>query len=162
MMTYFFDKLKITVSKTDRYRLINYNQSLVLRSRKCKIFNNAKSTIIKLSKKYELAIISDTGFESGKIIRSLLKRHNLQTFFSSMLFSDEIKKSKPNKIIFNLALQKTSSTNLEAVHIGDNEKTDIIGAYNLEIKSILFNSKSKKTKADYIASNWKEIEKIFL
>ena len=81
---------------------------------------------------------------SGELIKIFLDREGLGDLFSFMLFSDQVKSAKPNKIIFNLITDNLHSRKLyfsgiSILHIGDNRNTDYFGAieagiYGLKIE----------------------------
>lgn len=88
---------------------------------------------------YRLAIISDTGMTSGRVLRILLERAGLLRLFSLTLFSDEVGYYKPHPEIFREALRSLRVDPQESVHVGDNPETDIKGAKGMGMKAILFN-----------------------
>lgn len=93
------------------------------------------------------SILSNTGFISGKILRKVLNKLNLDSYFDFQLYSDEVGISKPNPDFFKLMLnqiaviRETDSVNLnQIIHIGDNEIADIKGADSVGIHSLLINA----------------------
>ena len=103
------------------------------------LVQGVEEAIRSLSKSYSLGIISDTGMTPGRVLRPLLAKAGLLRFFSSSLFSDEIGYYKPHPTIFTVALRDLAVLPEEAVHIGDNPKTDVQGAKGVGMKAILFN-----------------------
>ncbi len=122
-----------------------------------------------LSQKYQLAIISDSGFSPGKIMRKLMQNKGIDKYFSTYSFSDETGFAKPHKIAFMAALDALNCTPDNALHIGDIERTDILGAKSIGMKAIRYDGdpdselaaqKPLTSVADYIAKDWNEIERI--
>jgi len=119
-----------------------------------------------LKSKYKLAIVSDTGFSPGKVLRVLLNHYGIFDHFSAFSFSDETGVSKPHKKAFQHVLDQLAYFPNEAIHIGDIEKTDVIGAKGIGMKAILFSGdknsffyKQQKGKsiADAEVGSWDEI-----
>ncbi len=91
-----------------------------------------------LSKTYGLAVICNTGWHSGETVRHLLEEYGLTQYFSHLTFSDEAGIAKPHKQIFEYTLGKLHCSPEEAVHIGDSEYSDIVGAKEAKMGAILF------------------------
>ncbi len=135
-----------------------------------KLVDGVKDALETLSKKYKLAIVSDTGFSPGSVLRELLNINGLLELFSSFSFSNETGIAKPHPNAFLKVLTELDCPPEKAVHIGDIEETDIQGAKNLNMYAIRFignhldflNEDSElHTIADFVASSWSEVlEKI--
>jgi putative hydrolase of the HAD superfamily len=98
-----------------------------------------------------ISILSNTGFISGKTLRKVLKKLNLDSYFDFQLYSDEAGMSKPNPDFFKLmldnvrAIRKTDDVFLDQViHVGDNINADIKGAKSAGIHSLLVNSNNQQ------------------
>ncbi|MGE5481050.1 MAG: HAD family hydrolase [Chloroflexota bacterium] len=120
-----------------------------------------------LSSRYNLALISDTGFSPGEVLTELLEKEGILRFFSALSFSDETGVSKPNPLAYSSALEKMACSPAEALHIGDIEQTDIVGAKSLGMMAIKFTGdpnafveNPEKTKADFTANTWEEVVEI--
>jgi len=89
-------------------------------------------------------ILSNTGFIKGVTLRKVLEQLNIAQYFDFQLYSDEAGLSKPNKAFFQLLLDEIAAIREielnQIIHIGDNIKTDILGAENMSIKSLQVNS----------------------
>ncbi|MCZ8517875.1 MULTISPECIES: HAD family hydrolase [Paenibacillus] len=99
-------------------------------------FAESKETIARLAGQYTLAIISDTGQTSGRMLRRVLERDGLLDYFAVFTFSDEAGASKPNEKAFRLTLERLGVSPEEAVHVGDNETKDTVGALNAGMTTI--------------------------
>ncbi len=130
------------------------------------IIKGVRKSMKKLSKIYQLAIVSDTGFSPGSILRELLYKEEIFDYFSAFSFSDETGVSKPHEKAFSTVLDKLKCKPENALHIGDIEETDIKGAKNIGMKAIKFSGddtshpafkKGGSTIADIELSSWKEI-----
>lgn len=134
-----------------------------------KLLPGVKEALSKLSENYKLAIVSDTGFSPGKVLRVLLENNEIFHFFDAFSFSDETSVSKPHPKAFSTILEQLGCKPEEAIHIGDIEQTDIIGAKKIGMKAIRFDgdptaqlnlNNPKVSEADFLASSWKEIVNI--
>lgn len=101
-----------------------------------------------LSKIYTLGVICNTGWHSSSTVRQLLENSDLVKYFSHLTFSDEAGVAKPHKQIFEYTVKKLGFRTQEAVHIGDSEYSDIVGAKKAKMRAILFSGINKKYKYD--------------
>ena len=130
------------------------------------LLRNVKESLIELNEKYKLAIISDTGFSSGSILKKLLEKEKILEYFDEFSFSDETGVAKPNKKAYFTVLDKLNCEPESALHIGDIERTDIVGAKQIGMKAIRFNGdattmfikdNNEHTIADAKVNSWKDI-----
>ena len=105
-----------------------------------------KEALDVLSLKYKLGVICNTGWHSARIVRQLLEDYDFPKYFSHLTFSDEAGVAKPHKQIFEYTLAKLGFSAEEAVHIGDSEYSDIVGAKQAKMKAILFTGVNDKYK----------------
>ena len=99
-----------------------------------------------------LSILSNTAYAKGHSIKKVLDKLGISQYFTFMLFSDEIRISKPNHVAFSALKDAvmhyrtfTPIETSEIVHIGDNDRAD--GASkSAGIDSIIINSNSKRIK----------------
>ncbi len=84
----------------------------------------------------KVAIITNgsTQRQKDKIINT-----NLDSCFDIVIISDEVGYSKPDKHIFELALNKLDVQPETALFVGDNIEKDIGGCQNANIKGVWFN-----------------------
>ena len=97
-----------------------------------------------------LSILSNTGFIKGSTLRVLLAELKIDSYFDFQLYSDEVGLSKPDINFFNLLISGARSVNQpdefslnNIIHIGDNPLTDIKGAEESGINSLLINSNNR-------------------
>jgi HAD superfamily hydrolase (TIGR01509 family) len=163
ILDFMLQKLNLTVSEEIFENLLKDFQEAILKSPPT-LMENVKIEIEKLSEKYKLAIISDTGFTPGRVLREILQKNNILRHFDVLVFSDEFGKSKPHTDTFLYVSKKLGIKPEDMVHIGDNERTDVGGAISAGMKSILFikdnNSDQTETGANAVMRNWSQIEKI--
>lgn len=118
-----------------------------------------------LAEQYPLAIISDTGYITGKYIREFLTEEDLLSCFKSLIFSDEEPYSKPHRSLFIKTAERLGTAPANTIHTGDLEHTDIAGAVYAGFKSIKFTgtgsiSSLHESKADRIINSYENFEHI--
>lgn len=86
----------------------------------------------------KLILISNTGRTPGRVIRKVLTRYKLLSFFDYLVFSDEVSLSKPNPKIFQHALSALNLNPNECVHIGDILRLDVWGPEHIGMKAALY------------------------
>ncbi len=85
-----------------------------------------------------IALICDTGFSPGRVVRQLLQRVGLLEFLEVQIFSDEIRVPKPHPLAFHSALRGLGVEAKRAVHVGDLRRSDIAGARDVGMISARF------------------------
>lgn len=103
---------------------------------KTNLFPDVHDTLDYLKNKYQLHIITN-GFTEVQFIK--LDNCNLTDYFDLILCTEEVGVNKPNPLVFNTALSRTNAMANESLMIGDNPETDILGAQNCEMHTVLFN-----------------------
>jgi HAD superfamily hydrolase (TIGR01549 family) len=89
---------------------------------------HAAALLERLAGSYRLGLVSDTGLSVGASLRLLLANDGVLRHFRSQSFSDEVGVAKPRAEAFADACSKLAVQPHEAVHVGDMEKTDVVGA----------------------------------
>jgi HAD superfamily hydrolase (TIGR01549 family) len=92
----------------------------------------------RLSERYRLGIISDTGLTPGRVLRQVLDRDGLLRHFRVLTFSDETGATKPLPQQFLRTLEILETSPEKAAHVGDLPETDLAGAQGAGMRSILF------------------------
>ena len=86
---------------------------------------------------YKIGLISNTGRSPGSALRQLLDSYGVLKFFDAMVFSNEVKRRKPDRTIFDRAAYLLGAENDAVVHVGDNPEADYWGAKNAGMHAIL-------------------------
>ena len=104
------------------------------------LFDGAIPLLSLLKKKYRLHIITN-GFQ----VIQHRKIHNsgLSPFFDQIFTAEAVGHKKPHPIIFEYALEKTSTLPSHSIMIGDNLEADIQGALDIGMQAIHFNSNNE-------------------
>lgn len=111
---------------------------------KTNLFDGAIELLDYLDAKYTLSIITN-GFEETQHLK--LKHSNIGKYFTHMLSSEKFGVAKPDPKIFNHLLGLNNAANTDAIMIGDNFDTDIMGAKAAQIDHVFFNP--EKTTHSY-------------
>ncbi len=121
----------------------------------------------KLARQCSLALISDTAFSPGTVLRTLMNSVGIDGYFSAFVFSDETGVAKPHPHAFETALERLGAVPASAAHIGDIERTDVLGAKNAGMQAVLYRGDSAPHKyaetdtlADAVMHHWDEIDQI--
>ncbi|RZL14850.1 MAG: HAD family hydrolase, partial [Pedobacter sp.] len=64
---------------------------------------------------------------------------NLNPYFENVIISEDVGVNKPDKRIFEYALEKANAGKHESIMIGDSLEADVRGALDFGIKAIYFN-----------------------
>ncbi len=86
---------------------------------------------------FKLAIISNA--TCGHLVRRALSTRHLLSYFDQVVISAEVGRCKPDPVIFHTALNAMGLIPRECVMVGDLLHTDVQGAKNTGILSILVN-----------------------
>ena len=120
-----------------------------------------------LKERGPLAIISDTAFSPGSVLKQLMERDGIAGYFDHFIFSDETGVAKPHPDAFLKALDGIGGSPERGVHIGDIERTDIVGAKGVGMTAVLYRTPDRQHKyaeeesvADHVLEKWEEIERI--
>lgn len=111
------------------------------------LFPHSHETLTYLQNKYTLHLISNGFKESTEMKISL---NGLTPYFSTVVISEIVGYNKPDKAIFEYALQGAGAAVSESLMIGDSIEADIRGAQNYGMKAIFFNPLGKETPPDVV------------
>mgnify|MGYP000642471051 CR=1 FL=1 len=155
------DYLKLNFSEEDRKKVtLIYQESLL--DGPPELTPGVGDALEALASKDKLAIISDTMFSPGTVLRGYLKSKGLLNFFTAFAFSDEVGVSKPHQKMYEKVLAETDGNPETSWHIGDIHQTDIKGAQAMGMKAVLYTGINKNdaetSTADLILDSWDEIQ----
>lgn len=88
-----------------------------------------------------------TNGTSQRQMQKIVNTH-LDNYFETIVISDEVGISKPDKRIFDLALNKLDIQPKNAIFVGDNIEKDIGGCQNANINGIWFNPRKIKNNTE--------------
>ena len=110
------------------------------------------------------ALICDTGFSPGRIVRKILGEKGLLDLLEVLAFSDEVGVPKPHERMFRHALDGLGVAPEAAAHVGDLKRTDIAGARALGMGSVRFNGvyddDADEPDADVVISSMRDLGRV--
>jgi putative hydrolase of the HAD superfamily len=115
--------------------------------------------IRELSSRFKLAIVSDTGFPSGRAQNRLLEQDGLLHFFTATIYSGEIGHCKPRPEPFHEALRRLNVAPEETVHVGDIERTDVAGSLGVGMRAVRLDAvrASGSSSAELVATTFEDV-----
>lgn len=126
------------------------------------LYEDSVEVIKELSKNYKLAIITNglKDVQSKRIGQSVIAK-----YFDTLVISEEVKVSKPNPEIFEIALNNLNfKDKSKVIMIGDSLTSDIQGGINFGIDTCLINFNNTKNstsiKPTYAVSTLLDLLKI--
>ena len=111
----------------------------------------AKELLDYLFPKYPLTVVSN-GFVEVQYKK--LHSCHIEQYFAHVVLSEAAQALKPDKRIFEYALQLNNATASETIMIGDSYDSDILGAQNAGIDQIYFNPRIEDQEKDKPATYW--------
>ena len=109
---------------------------LITSPKKSNVFPFTHETLDYLQKHYNLHIITN-GFDGVQEIK--MQSAALSKYFDKIVTSETTKHKKPQREIFEHALEISNAKAEDSIMVGDNLKADIIGARNAGIDQVFFN-----------------------
>jgi putative hydrolase of the HAD superfamily len=103
---------------------------------KTNLFPDAHKTLQYLQSKYTLHLISN-GFQESTELK--ISGTNIGSYFQHIIISEVVGINKPDKAIFEHALNLAGAIKSESLMIGDSLEADVRGALNFGMDAIYFN-----------------------
>lgn len=103
---------------------------------KTNLFPHAHETLQYLQSKYTMHLISN-GFRESQDIK--INGTNLGGYFQNVIISEIAGANKPDKAIFQYAVDLAKASVTESLMIGDSLEADVYGALNFGMDAIYFN-----------------------
>lgn len=129
--------------------------------KKSKLYPNTLNALKYLkNKNYQLYLLTNGFLEVQKV---KIRESKIEPFFQRMITSEEAGFQKPDKRIFEYAIQEINAEKDKCIMIGDDIENDIMGAQNFGIDSVLFNPENTeyKMKATFEINDLSELKSIF-
>jgi len=99
------------------------------------VVDGAMDLLDYLKPNYKLHIITNGFIEVSK---RKIESSELNGYFETVTYADEIKILKPDPKIYDLAMEKSGANKFESIYIGDDWIADAVGAKEYGIASIFF------------------------
>ena len=97
-------------------------------------------------KKFKMHIITN-GFEEVQHLK--LKNSKIDGFFNTVTTSEEVGVKKPNRLVFERALDKANVLAGQSMMIGDTFEADILGAEAVGMKTLFYNYRNEPPPLNY-------------
>jgi len=112
-----------------------------------------------------MGVISDTSYTTGATMRELLERTGIMRHLveDALVFSDEVGFSKPREDAFTRALEglgldpRDPDAAGRVAHIGDNPHTDVHGANEAGLRSVLYKPDPDR-ELELVAEPWRVVQ----
>ncbi len=120
----------------------------------------AADAVRALAERFSLAIISDTGFGSGRAQDALLEQDALRRYFTATVYSMDIGHAKPRPEPFRAAVAALGAASpSRVVHVGDNERTDVGGALAAGLRAVRLDViwRNGASAAEFVARSFDEL-----
>ena len=111
------------------------------------INQNTINIVNTIKTQVKVAIITNGSTQRQK---AKITNTNLNNCFDTIIISEEVGFSKPDKSIFELALNKLNVLPEDALFVGDDIEKDIAGCQNANIKGVWFNPHMIKNETEII------------
>jgi putative hydrolase of the HAD superfamily len=117
-----------------------------------------------LRRHFSLAIVSDTGFASGRAQDRLLEKDAARAFFSATIYSMDVGHAKPRPEIFAAAVETLGVAPHEILHVGDSERTDVRGALAAGFRAVRLDvvRHGGPSEAEFVARSFEELSQYLL
>jgi len=128
------------------------------------VLPGAADRIHELARHFKLAIISDTGFVSGRAQNAVLERDDLRRCFAATVYSMDVGHAKPRPEPFLAALASLGVAPHETLHVGDNERTDVGGALGVGMRAIRLDlvRPGGSSSAEYVATSYGDLTRYLI
>lgn len=112
-----------------------------------------------LRRHFKLAVLSDTGFASGRAQDRLLEKDAARDFFDATIYSMDVGHAKPSGEIFAAAAERLGVPAEEILHVGDLERTDVKGALAAGFRVVRLDvvRDSGPSEAEYVARSFEDL-----
>lgn len=128
----------------------------------CFWLDGAKSGVEKLSKKYDIYIITN-GHAETQFKR--IERSGLISFVKGVFVSESVGYNKPDPRFYDVCFARCGADREKTLCIGDSLTSDIKGAIDSGLHSMwcnFFNVPTPPAPIDYIVCSWEEVLRILL
>ncbi len=128
--------------------------------RKTRLFPEVKETLDYLvAKDYHLHIITN-GFNEVQFTK--IKNSGLEPYFRSVITSEEARSRKPDRQIFQHAMQRTGAEAFNSLMVGDDHEVDIEGAKGVGMDQVFvdYPGGNSELEATYYITAFDELKNI--
>jgi len=124
---------------------------------KAGLYSEVEEVLNTLAEKYPMVVVSNVDDDDPGY--AMFKGKNLP--FLDIITSESYRSYKPHGKMFRVALSILKCQPAEVLHIGDSQRSDVVGAKNFGMCAAWLNRRSEKIKPgiepDYVITNLKEL-----
>ena len=162
-LTIFCGESSVQLPASDFAELAHYfDRSLLDQTVSPTLVADAVAVLERLSTRYRLGVISDSGLSTGRTLRDIMQRDGILRHFSCLTYSDEVGVSKPHARMFTTTLTCLEVEAAHTVHLGDLTRTDIVGAKSSGLQAVRFaevhDDPDRSVEADGVMYSFSEFE----
>lgn len=121
------------------------------------LIEGAKEVLVQLSEKSKLHVITN-GFSDTQKIK--VEKSGLQEFLDQIIISEETKYIKPQKEIFEHAMRQSDANSAECLMVGDDYRSDVLGAMKAGWHQVYFNPEKKAISAEIPTYEIEKLEEL--
>jgi putative hydrolase of the HAD superfamily len=155
--------LQVSLPEAELAELVRLHEEMELTVRP-RLVEGVREALEEIKGRYRLAVISDAIFSPGRALRELLRGEQILGLFDTLVFSDEVGCSKPDRRIFERAASDLGVPVTRVIHIGDRDHNDVKGAQAAGARAVLFTGVKSRdgaaTSADAVCSRFADLPRI--
>ncbi len=140
------DVLGITYSKKDIDELVSQYWDFIIK--RIKLFPGTKSVLSRLSKKYNLYLLSDSD-GNRPVKERRLEKLDVKKYFKLISTSDDTGYNKPHRLCYERFLEFAGINPHETISVGDHPETDLITSKKLGMTTVWVKKGEYAAKKSY-------------
>jgi haloacid dehalogenase superfamily, subfamily IA, variant 1 with third motif having Dx(3-4)D or Dx(3-4)E len=141
-------------------RIVEHYKTVILENPPLLTEQTIPKILMRLSKKYTLTLISNTGRTPGSILLNILEMYGIRDYFTHFVFSDEIGVRKPDPRVFEYAKNILKLEKENIVHVGDSVRLDFMGAKSYGFNAVLYAKGKDNPKVEPYIKSFEELERV--
>lgn len=120
------------------------------------LLESAKELLDYLNGRYTMHIITN-GFAEIQAVK--MDKSEIAHYFTNVITSENANAKKPDRLVFQYALELSNATAAESLMIGDNYEADIMGAKGVGLDTVFYNPQGAVVDdpPTYDIRHWKEL-----
>ncbi|BAL80509.1 HAD family hydrolase [Caldisericum exile] len=152
--------LKVPYTDAQFEKIVEYYKTVILENPPILTEQSVPKVLMRLSKKYTLVLISNTGRTPGNVLLNILEMYGIRDYFAHFIFSDEIGVRKPDPRVFDYAKNLLNLEKEAVVHIGDSVNLDFMGAKSYGFNAILYAKGKDNPQVEPYVKSFEELERV--
>lgn len=152
--------LGVSYDKSQFERIVEYYKTVILEKPPVLTEQAIPKILMRLSKKYTLTLVSNTGRTPGTVLLNILEMYGIRDYFSNFVFSDEIGARKPDPRVFEHVHRLLNLNKESIVHVGDSVKLDFMGAKGYGFNAVLYAKGKDVVEVEPYIKSFEELESL--